>query len=214
MNFLTLLSQGALLTLGVAMVAMIIGLVGGTALGIFRCQRLQSPHLSKIFTGFVWVVRGTPLFVQVLLAYYGLPQLIGVSLSPFAAGVLALGLNSIAYVSEIVRGGMDAISVEQWEAGQVLGLKRRTTVAGIILPQVLRSTIPALTNEMTSLLKETSILMVIGVTELTKVSKDIVAHHLNPLTIYLVAAGIYLLMTSSISLVMQLLQKKVTYDFR
>lgn len=211
---ITLLLQGAILTIGVAITSMVIGIAGGIVLGIFQCKRLQTPRMSKIFTGFVWGVRGTPLFVQVLLAYYGLPQVIGISLSPFAAGVLALGLNSIAYVSEIIRGGMDGISEAQWEAGQVLGLKKSTTVIGIILPQVLRSTIPALTNELTSLIKETSILMVIGVSELTKASKDIVAHHLNPLTIYLVAAGIYLFMTSSISFLMQFFQKKVAYDFR
>jgi His/Glu/Gln/Arg/opine family amino acid ABC transporter permease subunit len=186
-------------TLQVAIGAVAIGLLGGLALGILNCRKIMAPTLQAILHGFVWIIRGTPLFVQVLIMYYALPQLTGISLTPFAAGVLTLGINSTAYISEIVRAGIDAIPDGQWDASFVLGLTRWKTLKGIILPQMFRISLPGLTNELTSLIKETSILMVIGVAELTKVSKDIVARELDPMTIYVAAALLYLLMTSTIS---------------
>jgi ABC-type amino acid transport system permease subunit len=169
---------------------------------------MGSSFSKIVLNGFVWIVRGTPLFVQVLIVYYALPELIGVSFSPFIAGVIALGINSMAFISEIVRGGINAISEGQWEAAYVIGLGPLHTLKGIILPQMVRITLPGLTNELTALIKETSILMVIGVAELTKVSKDIVTRELDPMTIYLAAAVFYLLMTSSVSLVVQQMQKR------
>ena len=115
----------------------------------------------------------------------------------------------MAYISEIVRGGINAIPEGQWEAAYVIGLKPWKRLQGIILPQMLRITLPSLTNELTALIKETSILMVIGVAELTKVSKDIVARELDPMTIYLAAAVLYLVMTSSVSaLLLNITQKR------
>src|SRR6202000_1452775 len=99
---------------------------------------------------------GTPIFVQVLICYYALPEVLGISLSPFVAGVLALGINSTAYISEIVRGGINAIPEGQWQAAYVLGLSRSKTLQGIVLPQMFRIILPSLTNELTSLIKETS----------------------------------------------------------
>ncbi|MFC2049323.1 amino acid ABC transporter permease, partial [Chlamydiota bacterium] len=143
----------------------------------------------------------------VLIIYYALPELLGITLSPFSAGVIALGINSTAYISEIVRAGIDAIADGQWEAAFVLGLNRWKTLKGIILPQMFRISLPGLTNELTALIKETSILMVIGVAELTKVSKDIVARELDPMTIYLAAAALYLVMTGTVSVFMHKIQR-------
>jgi ABC-type amino acid transport system permease subunit len=144
----------------------------------------------------------------VLIVYYALPELIGISFSPFIAGILALGLNSTAYISEIVRGGINAIPEGQWEAAYVVGLNPWQTLRGIILPQMIRMTLPSLTNELTALIKETSILMMIGVAELTKISKDIVSRELDPMTIYLTAAVLYLAMTSGVTLFAQFTQKR------
>ena len=205
---LPFLLQGLLATMEIAFFALSIGLFGGILLGILNCRKMRHSVLTYFLNSFVWIVRGTPLFVQVLIVYYALPELIGFSLSPFTAGVIALGLNSVAYISEIVRGGINAIPEGQWEAAYIIGLNPLQTLQGIILPQMLRISIPGLTNELTSLIKETSILMVIGVAELTKVSKDIVARELDPITIYLAAALLYLLMTSSLSLFAQFTQKR------
>jgi polar amino acid transport system permease protein len=208
MKSLPLLLKGAFTTLQLSLVSIAIGLCGGLCIGILNCRKLQLPLLTYFLSSFVWIIRGTPLFVQVLIIYYALPELLGITLSPFSAGVIALGINSTAYVSEIIRGGIDAISDGQWEAAYVVGLKPWQTLRGIILPQMFRITLPSLTNELTALIKETSILMVIGVTELTKMSKDIVARELDPMTIYLAAAVFYLIMTSGFTLLAKFTQVK------
>lgn len=205
---LPFLLQGALATIEIALVSIAIGLCGGIVIGVLNCNKMRNPFSTVILNSFVWIIRGTPLFVQVLIVYYALPEVIGISLSPFTAGVIALGINSMAYISEIVRGGINAIPEGQWEAAYVIGLKPWQTLQGIILPQMLRINLPSLTNELTALIKETSILMVIGVAELTKVSRDIVARELDPMTIYLAAAVLYLAMTSSASLFAQYTQKR------
>jgi His/Glu/Gln/Arg/opine family amino acid ABC transporter permease subunit len=205
---LPLLLKGASVTIQIALAAIAFGLCGGVLIGVLNCRKLHSSIVSFFLSGFVWVIRGTPLFVQVLIVYYALPEILGITLSPFTAGVIALGLNSMAYISEIVRGGIDSISDGQWEAAYVLGLKPWQILKEVILPQMFRITLPGLTNELTALIKETSILMVIGVAELTKASKDIVARELDPMTIYLAAAVLYLAMTTGISLLARSKQKK------
>lgn len=205
---LPFLLQGAWMTMQIALISIALGLCGGVLIGILNCRKMYQPFLGAILTGFVWVIRGTPLFVQVLIVYYALPEVLGFSLEPFTAGVIAMGVNSTAYISEIVRGGIDAIPEGQWDAAYVVGLKPRKTFQGVILPQMFRITLPSLINELTALIKETSILMVIGVAELTKVSKDIVARELDPMTIYLAAAALYLIMTSAISFLAQFIQKR------
>jgi polar amino acid transport system permease protein len=202
------LLKGTLATIQIALVSIAIGLIFGILIGILNCQKLRKPLSGAFLNTFVWVVRGTPLFVQILIVYYALPEVIGLSFTPFTAGVIALGINSTAYISEIVRGGINAIPEGQWEAAYVIGLNPLQILQGIVLPQALRITLPGLTNELTALIKETSILMVIGVAELTKVSKDIVARELDPMTIYLAAALIYLTMTSLASWTTQGLQKR------
>lgn len=205
---LPFLIKGTFVTIQIALVSIAVGLFGGILIGIMNCDKMRRPLSKIVLDGFVWIIRGTPLFVQVLIIYYALPEIIGISLSPFIAGVLALGINSMAYISEIVRGGINAIPEGQWEAAYVVGLTPWQTLQGVILPQVQRITFPSLINELTALIKETSILMVIGVAELTKVSKDIVARELDPMTIYLAAAGFYLILTSVVALLGKLSQKK------
>jgi polar amino acid transport system permease protein len=202
-----LLIQAAVTTIQIALVSIAIGFCGGIFIGVLNCNKMRNSFSAPILNGFVWIIRGTPLFVQLLIVYYALPEILGISLSPFVAGVIALGINSTAYISEIVRGGINAIPEGQWEAAYVIGLKPWQTLRGIILPQMLRMTFPGLTNELTALIKETSILTVIGVAELTKVSKDIVARELDPMTIYLAAAALYLVLTTSVTLLGQFTQK-------
>lgn len=203
-----LLLQGALTTIEIALVSLAMGLAGGMLAGVLNCDKLRNPISKTIINGFVWIIRGTPLFVQILIVYYALPELLGISLTAFSAGVIALGVNSTAYISEIVRGGINAIPEGQWQAAYIIGLSRWQTLKGVILPQMLTMTIPSLTNELTALIKETSTLMVIGVVELTKVSKDIVSRELDPMTIFLAAAGIYLVLTSSVAVCAHMFQKR------
>jgi His/Glu/Gln/Arg/opine family amino acid ABC transporter permease subunit len=205
---LPFLLKGAFVTIQISLMSIAIGFCGGVLLGVLNCRKLRFAPLAWLIGGFVWTIRGTPFFIQLFIVYYALPEILGFTLSPFTAGVVALGVNSIAYISEIVRGGIDSISDGQWEAAYVLGLKPWKTLKQVILPQMFRMTLPSFTNELTSLIKETGILMVIGVAELTKASKDIVARELDPMTIYLAAAALYLTMTSSLSLFARSKQKK------
>jgi polar amino acid transport system permease protein len=204
-----LLLQGALSTIKITLAALAIGVAGGLGLGILNCKKCRLPMVGSLIEGFILVIRGTPLFVQVLIFYFALPEALGIDLSPFTAGVAALGLNSTAYMAEIVRCGIDSIPQGQWEAAHMLGYGRVLTLQSVILPQMIRNVLPALTNEMTTLIKESSILMVIGVAELTKVGREIVARQLDPLPVYLTVAAIYFALTTMVSLCAKHVEKRM-----
>jgi polar amino acid transport system permease protein len=195
-SWFPLLMQGALVTLELAIGAALIGIVLGTIMGIASCRKLAVPGIKHIIKLYVLCIQGTPVFVQVLLFYYALPNLIGVNLSPFAAGIIALGLNSAAYVAEIIRGGINAIPSGQWDACYSLGYASSTTLTAIILPQAIKIILPSLTNELAVLIKETAVISIIGVLELTKVGMNLNAQALDPLMIYGTIALIYLCMTT------------------
>lgn len=196
---LPLLLKGAWTTLWISAIGIFAGFFFGTIFGVLDCNKVRSKYLSPFLRFYVAIFRGTPLFVQLLIVYFALPDVLGVQLSPISAGIITLGLNSTAYLAEIIRAGINAIDPGQWDACYILGYSRPATFRFVILPQALRNVIPAITNEFGTLIKESSILMVIGVPELVKVSKDIVARNLKPMEIYLMAAIFYLVMTYAVS---------------
>ncbi len=198
-SWLPLLMQGALVTMTLAAGATFIGLVLGLVMGIASCKKLAVPGIKHAIKGYVLLMQGTPVFVQVLLFYYALPDLLGLNLSPFSAGMIALGLNAAAYNAEIIRGGINAIPSGQWDAAYSLGYSSRATLTAIILPQAARIVLPSLTNELAVLIKETAVISVIGVLELTKVGMNLNAHVLDPLMIYGIIALIYLVMTTIVT---------------
>lgn len=198
-SWFPLLMKGALTTLQLALGAALIGLFLGIVMGIASCKKLAVPGVKHFITCYVLIVQGTPVFVQVLLFYYALPGLVGVNLSPFAAGAIALGLNSAGYIAEIVRGGINAIALGQWEASYVLGYAPLTTLTAIILPQAKKIVLPSLTNELSALIKETAVISSIGVMELTKVGMNLNAQCLEPIAVYGTVAVMYLLMTTSLT---------------
>lgn len=203
------LMGGAFMTFVISLLALCIGFIGGTVLGVFQCNKMRIPVVGLFFDAYVLLIRGTPLFVQLFIMYFAVPQLTGINLSAFVAGVLTLGLNSTAYVAEIVRAGINSISVGQWEAATVLGYSNQATFISIILPQMLRNVLPALASEMINLVKESSLLALIGFAELMKVSKDIVSREYAPMAIYGVTALIYLLFTLVLTLVVYQLEKRM-----
>jgi polar amino acid transport system permease protein len=205
-----LLIKGAFLTLQISLAGVAIGLVLGTAIGIANCDRMRNLYLSPLAFIYVTLFRGTPVFVQLLFVYFALPEALGIDLAPIPAGIITLGLNSGAYLSETIRGGINSVSEGQWEAAQVLGYTRRQSLQYIILPQALRTVTPAITNELATLIKDSSVLMIIGVPELIKVSRDIVARELNPMEVYAFAGLGYLLMTSALALFTKRIEKRLT----
>ena len=192
---LPLMMRGALMTLWISAIGIFCGFLCGMVFGILDCNRLRSRYLYPLLRTYVAIFRGTPLFVQLLIVYFALPAALGIELSPISAGIITLGLNSTAYLAEVIRAGINAIDSGQWDASYILGYSRYMTFRYVIMPQAIRNVMPAITNEFATLIKESSILMVIGVPELIKVSKDIVARNLKPMEIYLMTALLYLLMT-------------------
>lgn len=155
---------------------------------------------------YIWFVRGTPALIQIFIVYFGLPQL-GLGLSPFVAGVLALGVNGGAYVAEIIRSGLSAIPKGQVESSLALGMSRHETLRRIVLPQVVRIILPAITNEAISTLKNTSLLSTITVVELTLYAQTIIATTFRPFEFYAATAVIYLVMTTMLSQVAAMLER-------
>jgi cystine transport system permease protein len=187
------LLQGALITLGFAVGAMLLGLPLGFLVALARLSRVMP--LQRLALAYVSFIRGTPLLVQIFVVYYGLPSL-GITLDPVTSGLFALTLNVAAYLSETVRASIAAIPRGQWEAATSLGLNRTFTLREVILPQALRIALPSIGNSFIGLIKDTSLVSVITVTELLRSSQLIVARTFEPFGPYLAAALIYWLLSS------------------
>ncbi|MDQ5890432.1 MAG: arginine/lysine/histidine transport system permease protein [Candidatus Dependentiae bacterium] len=208
---LSLFISGTLTTLWVAFVGLCIGMTLGCIAGIMSSRRITSPFIARAIQAYVFVMQGTPLYVQLLLMCFALPQILNAQISPLTAGIITIGMNSVAYVAQIVRGGINSIPAGQWEAAYVLGYSQRATLWYIILPQMVRTVLPSLINETISLVKETSIMGAVGIVELTKVAKDTVSRTLEPQW-FLIAAGIYLAITGLLGIAAHALERKFDYD--
>jgi His/Glu/Gln/Arg/opine family amino acid ABC transporter permease subunit len=197
-SFPTLL-LGALVTLQLTAMSVVLGMVGGSLLGIIRLS--ASPLVSLAARAYIDFFRGTPLLVQIFMIYFGLPALVSnttdqqFSLNRLTAAVLALSLNSSAYIAEIVRAGIQSIEPGQREASQSLGLGPVQTMRYIIFPQALRRMIPPLGNEFITLLKDTSLVAIIGFEELFRRGQLIVAQNYRSFEIFASVAVIYLVLT-------------------
>jgi polar amino acid transport system permease protein len=185
------LIQGALITLEVAVAAMALSLLLATALTLLRESRSRAA--AAAIRAYLSYIRGTPLLVQILLVYYGLPKL-GFAPSPVVAGILALGLSSAAYTTEIIRGGLAAVPRGQVEAAHALGLRRLPIWWRIILPQVYRFALPPLANEFTQVIKGTPLVSVIAVVELMRIAQQIYNDNFRPLEVLIGVALIFFVM--------------------
>jgi polar amino acid transport system permease protein len=194
---LPLLLQGTLMTLKVTGVSCVLGLVLGTLIGIGRTW--DKRWLSLFLVVYVEAVRGTPLYTQLLLVVFGIPQITGINLDEFTAGVVTIGLNSSAYVAEIIRGGIVSIDRGQMEAARSLGMSRAKAMGYVILPQALRRAIPSLVNEVISMIKGSSLVATIALVDLTRSAQMIASRTYKPFPPLLMAALIYLVMTLSLS---------------
>jgi len=189
---------GALMTLQLAIFSVVIGLVGGSLIGIIRLSPITPIRfLARAYVDFF---RGTPLLVQIFMIYFGIPALVqelglNFTLDRFVAGIIALTLNSAAYIAEIIRAGIQSIETGQGEAAESLGLSSLQTMIYVIFPQAFRRMIPPLGNEFISLLKDTSLVAVIGVEELFRRGQLIVAENYRPFEIYGTVAVVYLCLT-------------------
>ncbi len=205
------LLQGAMYTVLFAAVSMVLGLILGFSVAVVRVTKV--PVVSQIAAVYVSPFRGTPLLVQIFVLYYGLPS-VGIEFTPVTAGILALTLNVAAYLSESMRGAILGIDKGQWEAGLSVGLTWGQTLWNIITPQALRLAVPSLSNSLISLIKDTSLISVITVTELMLATKEVIAETFQPLPLYLAAAGIYWLLSALFERVQKALENRLTAPLR
>ena len=192
------LMEGVLVTIGLTVATMAIGLVLGSVLALARISPRPVFRLPASF--YVWLFRGTPLLVQLVLIYTGLPQL-GVKLGVLSSALTALGLNEAAYLSETIRGGFKGVPKGQAEAAKALGLSRWRTLRLVLVPQVARLIIPPLGNSFNGLLKATSLASVISLEELMRRSQVLMQESFQVLELYCVAAVYYLALTTAWNLV-------------
>lgn len=205
-----LLLTGAVVTVKITALSVLLGIIIGLFVGIARISTYRVVHLvAAVYVDFL---RGTPLLVQIFLVYFALPVVSGHRIDPFVAAIAACSINSSAYVAEIFRAGIQSIDAGQMEAGRSLGLTWNQTMRYIIVPQAARRVIPPLGNEFIALLKDSSLVSVIGFEELTRRGQLIIARTYASLEIWICVAIIYLVMTVSISRFISWLERRYKID--
>ena len=216
-NATPLLIEGLKITLVVSILAIIIGLV----IGFLTCLMGRSKYIipRAITAVYVWCVRGTPMIVQAFLIYFAMPQLIQMwrpdfRISPFLAGLITLSLNAGAYMSEIFRGGIDAVNIGQIEASRSLGLSGARTMLKIVLPQAFKISVPSLVNQFIITIKDSSILSIIGLADIVNRAKLYVGKTYSFFETYIMVALFYLVILSILMVLSKFLEKKLSYDKR
>lgn len=201
------LLEGSIMTVQLT----VLTLIFGTLLGVILALLKQSKNiLINWFASFyIWIFRGTPLILQLFFFYYALPML-GVTLSPFTAAVIGLSLNCAAYMAEIIRGGIISIDKGQFEASKALGFTYFQTMTKIVLPQTFRVIIPPVGNEFISMLKDTSLVSTIAMTELMRAATQISSSTFKYTEMLVSAACLYLIMTTIFTSVFSVIEKKLS----
>ena len=205
------LLQGTVLTIKFAVMSMVFGLAIGIVVAVMGIGKIRV--LRAIARAYVSIMRGTPLLVQIFVVYYGLPG-IGISLEPTPAGVLTLSLNVGAYLSESMRGALDGMPRGQWLASYSLGLSYWQTLRYVIAPQALRIAVPSLGNSLISLIKDTSLVSVITVTELLRSAQEVIASTYQPLPLYLACAAIYWVLSTGLSALQRRIERRLALPSR
>lgn len=204
---LPFIAAGALVTLKYTIISVFFGMILGTLLALGRMSSILPLSLfAKVYTS---IFRGTPLLVQLTLVYYATPQLTGYKITAFEAGILAFSLNSAAYVSEIVRAGIQAVDRGQLEAALSLGIKYRLAMQDIILPQAIKNILPALVNEVINLLKESSLISVLGEADLLRRANIVAAEKFIYFEPLILTAVIYYILVMILAAFASLLEKRL-----
>ncbi|ADU51679.1 amino acid ABC transporter membrane protein, PAAT family [Thermaerobacter marianensis DSM 12885] len=198
--------QGALTTLQVTAVAVVLGLVVGLIVALMKLSRVEI--LRRVGSFYTWIIRGTPLLVQIYIIYFGLVQY-GVVLDPFPAAVIALTVNSGAYLAEIIRAGIESIPKGQMEAARSLGMSYGQAMRRVILPQAYRRMIPPMVNEFVTLLKDSSLVSIISMEELMLYSRQLANATARGMWFFGYAAFYYLVMTTLFTTLGSWLERKL-----
>ncbi len=201
------LLAGCRLTIFISICVMIIGTLIGIIVGTLHSSK--TIKLIRIITiSYVEICRGTPLLVQLFFVYFGLGQL-GMKFTPIQAGIIALSLNTGAYVSEIIRASISAISKGQYEAALAIGMSHFQALRFIILPQALKIAVPPLVNTFSAIIKDSSLVSVIAIAELTRIGQQIYTTTYRPFEVFAIIGLIYLVMILVVTSLSRFLEKKV-----
>lgn len=197
------IAKGSFLTLQLTSISILIGMVLGLILALGRISRNKA--FSSIAWIYIWVFRGTPLLLQIFIVYYGLP-FVGILLPPYLSAVLALSLNSGAYLAEIIRAAIVSIDKGQHEAAKAIGMNYNQTMFKVIIPQSYRRMIPPVGNEVIMLLKDSSLVAAIAMSDLLRTAKTFASS--GNLIYYAIAAVIYLIFTTIFTYLFQILEQR------
>ena len=206
-NYLPYMVDATWITLMLTLYSTVIGLTLGLVVALMKISKFKV--LSFIADFYLWIIRGTPMLVQLFLVYFGLPQL-GIELSPFVSAVIALGINAAAYIAEIYRSGIISISKGQMEAAESLGMGYFLKMRKVVLPQALRVSIPSLGNQAIMMLKDSSLASLVTISELLMVSQRYAATNYAFIEFYLVAAGFYLALTSVFTFILNRVERRIS----
>ncbi len=201
------LTSGILVTIKISVISLFLAVILGIVFGIFSISK--SKVLKGISTIYLYIIRGTPLMVQALFIYFGIAPLIAKRSDPIICAIIALTLNAGAYMSEIFRGGIQAVDNGQMEASRSLGLSYLTTMRKVILPQAVKVMIPSIINQFIVTIKDTSILSVISIRELTASGQIIVARNFKPMETYAIVAMMYFILITALSLLSMYIERRL-----
>lgn len=198
--------NGVKFTIILAFFAVIFGFILGLILSLMRLSNKKI--LNMIAAAYIEFIRGTPVLVQLYIVFYGLPH-IGINLPDFAAGIIALSINSAAYTAEIIRAGIQAVDKGQMEAARSIGMKPAMAMRYIIIPQAVKNILPALGNEFITVIKESSIASIIGIHELMYNADTVRGNTFQPFEPLIVAAVIYFVLTYGLSKVLGIFERRM-----
>jgi arginine/lysine/histidine transport system permease protein len=204
--------DGIRLTLLISLISVFIGVVLGSIICFMKMSKFEifkiNP-LKLLATIYVEIIRGTPMILQIMIAFVAFDELLGVNVQPLTAGIIAVSLNSAAYVSEIIRGGIDAVDNGQLEAARSLGMNKAKAMRLIILPQAIRNILPAIGNEFVTVIKESSMASVIGVGELMYASKVVRGATFKGFEPLIVAAAFYFVITFALGRTLNYVERRM-----
>lgn len=202
--------QGMMLTVIISISSILIGYLVGLCVGFVRARHIR--FLQTIGAFYVWIIRSTPILVQALYIYFVLPKLFGIHLSHEGAGILCVSLNAGAYISEIIRGAILEVPKGQWEAGLSLGMTKAQIVFKLIFPIAFKTSLPALGNQFIITVKDTSILTIIGVAEMTYQAGQYASSTFEFVESYTILAAFYLILISVLTFVINVFERRMGVD--
>ncbi|MGE5849840.1 MAG: amino acid ABC transporter permease [Candidatus Methylomirabilota bacterium] len=206
-----LLLGGAWVTLYISLISSSIGVVLGLFMGMARVSRFRA--VRAIATVYTETIRGTPLLMQLIILYYGLPS-VGINLEAIVAGIIGLSANSAAYVGEIFRAGIQSVGRGQMEAARAAGLRHLQAMRYVVLPQAFRMVLPPLTNEFVTMLKDSSLVSTLAIAELLRTGREVVAWKVNVFSPFAGVTLLYLAMTLPLTHLARYLERRIDPDRR